>query len=74
MAWLTEFQASLRAPVFGFLSASWQYLALGGIGVGWVLLYGNARRDRAGSGDSGGDSGTLLDADGDGVGGDGGGD
>jgi len=34
MTWLTEFQSSLREPVFGFIAASWQYLLLAGIGVG----------------------------------------
>lgn len=57
MSWLTDFQTSLREPVFGFIAASWQYLLLGAIGLGWLLLYGNARRNRAATGDGGGDSG-----------------
>ena len=83
MDWLRDLQASLRAPVFAFLSQSWPYLALMAVG-GFIyfLVDGarTARRERAdaaraGGGVSFGSHGPLSgDADAGDGGGDGGGD
>lgn len=69
MDWLSEFQQSLREPVFGFVRASWPFIApllIAAIifGVGWYVSsqLSQARRHRRG--DVGGDSSVGFSADG----------